>query len=305
MSFEYGNDWIYRELADEEGNPFEFYLTKGKHTIRMEAALGGLGQILSDLEDSTYRLNQIYRKILVYTGANPDAYRDYKIDKNYPEIIEAMDLESKRLYKIVDDMVAYSGQKADQIATAQTVAQQLERFCEKPNKITVEFTTFKDNITAIGTATLNMTETKLDVDRVYVSGVDAKVKKVKTNILKNIWHEAKSFVASFIVDYNAVGDVYDDDDDEVVKVWVMTGRDQGTILKALVDDSFTPKTGIKVNVEIVAADALLNAVLAGRGPNVVLSGGNVWQWPGCGTLYFPDRACQLCTSKCGRGYHTV
>ena len=184
-----------------------------------------------------------------------------------------MDLESKRLYKIVDDMVAYSGQKADQIATAQTVAQQLERFCEKPNKITVEFTTFKDNITAIGTATLNMTETKLDVDRVYVSGVDAKVKKVKTNILKNIWHEAKSFVASFIVDYNAVGDVYDDDDDEVVKVWVMTGRDQGTILKALVDDSFTPKTGIKVNVEIVAADALLNAVLAGRGPNVVLSVG--------------------------------
>lgn len=273
VSFEYGNDWIYRELADEEGNPFEFYLTKGKHTIRMEAALGGLGQILSDLEDSTYRLNQIYRKILVYTGANPDAYRDYKIDKNYPEIIEAMDLESKRLYKIVDDMVAYSGQKADQIATAQTVAQQLERFCEKPNKITVEFTTFKDNITAIGTATLNMTETKLDVDRVYVSGVDAKVKKVKTNILKNIWHEAKSFVASFIVDYNAVGDVYDDDDDEVVKVWVLTGRDQGTILKAMVDDSFTPKTGIKVNVEIVAADALLNAVLAGRGPNVVLSVG--------------------------------
>lgn len=274
VSFAYNNDWTYLDLADEEGNPYEFYLTKGKHTIRLEAALGGLGEILSDLEDSTYRLNQIYRKILIYTGATPDTYRDYKIDKTYPDIMQAMELESKRLYKIVDDMVAYSGQKADQIATAQTVAQQLERFCEEPNKITVEFTTFKDNITAIGTAALNMSETKLDIDRLYVSGVDAKIKKTKSNILKNFWHEMKSFVASFIVDYNAVGNVYDDgSEEEIVKVWVLTGRDQGTILKALVDDSFTPTTGIKVNVEIVGADALLNAVLAGRGPNVVLSVG--------------------------------
>ena len=53
-----------------------------------------------------------------------------------------MDLESKRLYKIVDEMVAYTEQKADKIATAQTLAQQLERFVEKPNKITEEFTTF-------------------------------------------------------------------------------------------------------------------------------------------------------------------
>ena len=53
----------------------------------------------------------------------------------------------------------------------------------------------------------------------------------------------------------------------------MTGRDQGTILKSMVDDDFTPNTGVKVNVEIVDPGALLNAVLAGRGPNVVLSVG--------------------------------
>lgn len=274
VSFEYNNDWSYKKLSDEEGNPYAFYLTEGKHTIRMEAALGGLGPILENLEDSTFRLNQIYRKVLVYTGATPDRYRDYQIERNYPEIMDAMDLESKRLFKIVDDMVAYSGQKADQIATAQTVAQQLERFCEKPNKITAEFTTFKDNITAVGTATLNMSETKLDIDYLVVSGVDAEVKQKKSNGFMQLWHELKSFAASFVVDYNAVGDVYEaGKEEEVIKVWVLTGRDQGTILKSMVDESFTPNTGIKVNVEIVAADALLNAVIAGRGPNVVLSVG--------------------------------
>ena len=41
----------------------------------------------------------------------------------------------------------------------------------------------------------------------------------------------------------------------------------------MVDDTFTPESGIPVNVEIVDAGALLNAVMAGRGPNVVLSVG--------------------------------
>lgn len=274
ISYAYSNDWECKNLADENGIPYNFYLTKGTHTIRLEATLGGVGPILEELEDSTYRVNQIYRKILVYTGANPDRYRDYYIEANYPEVMEAMELESKRLFKIVDDTVSYSGQKADNIAAAQTVAQQMERFCEKPNKITLEFTTFKDNITALGTASLNMSETKLDIDYLVVSGTGVTPKKDKANVFTKLWHETKSFFASFFVDYNSVGDVYDESaDDEVVKVWILTGRDQGTILKSMVDDTFTPESGVKVNVEIVDPTALLNAVLAGRGPNVVLSVG--------------------------------
>lgn len=272
ISFEYDNDWNCMTLSDGEGNPYRFYLTQGSHTLRLEVTLGRLGAILERLEDSTYRLNQMYRRILVYTGASPDKYRDYNIQNMYPEILEAMSLEAKRLYKIVDDMVALTGQKAEHIAAAQTLAQQLERFAERPDKITVEFTNFKDNITALGTATLNLSISKLDIDYLVISGTDARPEKDGANVFAKIWHEIKSFAASYVVDYDAVGDVYDDKD-KVVKVWVMTGRDQGTILKAMVDDTFTPMTGVKVNVEIVSPNALLNAVVAGKGPNVVLSVG--------------------------------
>ncbi len=271
ISFDYSNDWECKTLSDEEGNPYEFWLTAGTHTLRLEATLGEMGPIMEELEDSTFRLNQIYRTILVYTGATPDHYRDYHIDTNYPEVMEAMDLERMRLYKVVDEVVAFSGQKADKIATAQTIAQQLERFLEKPGKITTEFTTFKDNITALGTAILNMTESKLDIDYIVVSGTQAEPEKDTSNFFEQAAHEIRSFIASFIVDYDAVGDVYENEDSDVIKVWVLTGRDQGTILKSMVDDTFTPQTGIKVNVEIVAQDALLTAVVAGRGPDVVLS----------------------------------
>lgn len=272
ISFEYDNNWNCMTLSDEEGNPYQFYLTKGMHTVRLEVTLGSLGSILERLEDSTYRLNRMYRKILVYTGASPDKYRDYNIPAMYPEIMDAMSLESKRLYQIVDDMVDMTGQKAEHIAAAQTLAQQMERFVEEPDKITVEFTTFKDNITALGTAVLNLSVSKLDIDYILVTGTEAEIPRDKAGIFAKIWHEVKSFAASYVVDYDAVGDVYDSKDD-VVKVWVMTGRDQGTILKSMVDDTFTPETGVKVNVEIVSPNALLNAVVAGKGPNVVLSVG--------------------------------
>ena len=272
VAFRFGNDWESLVLSDESDKPYSFYLTKGTHTVRLEATLGNMGMILEELSDSTFRLNQIYRTLLVYTGATPDQYRDYKVDQVYPEIMEAMSLESKRLYKIVDEVVETTGQKADKIASAQTLAQQLERFCEKPEKITLEFTTFKENISALGSAILSMSETKLDIDYIAVYGENAKLDKDKSNFFKKAAHEVKSFFASFFIDYDAVGDVYADESN-TVKVWVLTGRDQGTILKSMIDDTFTPATGIPINVEIVGADALLNAVVAGNGPNVVLSVG--------------------------------
>ena len=64
-SFQFDNDWQMLTLGDEEGNPYQFALTAGTHTIRLEVTLGELGDILTDLNDSVFRLNAMYRKILV------------------------------------------------------------------------------------------------------------------------------------------------------------------------------------------------------------------------------------------------
>ena len=271
ISFGYDTAWQLCTLADEEGTPYRFYLTAGKHTIRLEATLGAMGNVLKDMEESIFRLNQIYRKVLVLTGVNPDRFRDYNLAKVYPEVIEAMDLESKRLYKLVDDTVALTGQKSDRVAVAQTLAVQLEQFVEHNERITQSFTNFKDNITSLGTAMQNMAETKLDVDVIIISGENAKLPKYNDGFFARMGHEIRACVASYFVDYNALGDVYDENADDLIEVWLVTGRDQSTVLKTMVDDSFTPASGIKVNVKLVAADAILNAVMAGNGPDVILS----------------------------------
>ena len=255
----------------EKSSPYLFYLSKGQHTIRLEATLGGMSGIISELEDSIYRLNLIYRKILVLTGPTPDTARDYNIDKVYPKTIEAMNLESKRLYRLVDQFVAYTGQKSDKIVPAQTLAIQLEGFYNHPDRIPKAFTTFKDNITSLGSSLLSLGETKLDIDYLLINTPDVPISSVKAGFFKHAAHEMRSFMSSFFVDYSSLGNVYKKGDKNIVTVWLVTGRDQSTILKNMIDDSFTPVSDVKVNVKLVDAGALLSAVVAGKGPNVVLS----------------------------------
>lgn len=269
IPFEFGNAWEMKTLADEAGTPYEIYLEKGRHSLRLEATLGGMGQILTQLDDSVFRLNQIYRKILVLTGVNPDTFRDYNLHQVYPEVIEAMALESKRLYRIVDETTAYTGQKSDKIAAAQTLATQLEEFARDPYRITSSFVNFKDNITALGTAMQAMGEIKLDIDSIYLHSGDRKPGTGAENALTGLWHETRSTAISYFVDYDALGDVYQDE--PALEVWLLTGRDQSTVLKTMVDDSFTPESGIKVNIKLVDPTALLGAVVAGNGPDLVVS----------------------------------
>ena len=275
ISFDYDTSWELYTLSDENGTPYKFYLEKGAHTIRLEATLGEMGTILSQIEESIYRLNLIYRKILVLTGVNPDRFRDYNLAKVYPDVLEAMDLESKRLYKLVDDTVAITGQKSDRVAVAQTLANQLEKFCLYNERITKQFTNFKDNITSLGTAMQNMSECKLDIDLLIVSGEDAKLPKVRDGFVAKAIHEIRSCVMSFFVDYNSLGNKYEEGEEEdLIEVWIVTGRDQSTVLKTMIDDNFTRDYHVKVNVKLVVADTLLTAVVAGNGPDVVLSLGS-------------------------------
>ena len=269
VPIQYSTSWQSVTLSDEDNNSYEFYLTEGKHTIRLEATLGDLGEVLNDMQDTVGRLNYLYRKILVLTGTNPDQYRDYRIAHHYPESIEAFKLEYQRLYKLVDEVVAYSGEQGSQVSAMLTLANQLERFVDDPDRISREFAMFKSNISSMGTSILTMAEAPLDIDYITITGIDAKPDKLVESRWNKMVHEVKSFMASFIVDYNAVGDVYDEN--ESIEVWMLTGRDQSTIMKSMIDEGFTPNTGIKVNMKLIDPSILMNAVVAGEGPDVVLS----------------------------------
>ena len=72
-----------------------------------------------------------------------------------------------------------------------------------------------------------------------------------------------------------VGNVAEGDTENVVlTLWIGTGRDQANVIKSLIDEKFTPATGISVNVQLVDMNTLLRATLAGEGPDVAIQVAN-------------------------------
>jgi len=271
IPFTYSNKWQLVTMRDSDKRDYMLFpLKRGINNIRLQATLGDMGAILNVMEESVFRLNGIYRKILVLTGTEPDIYRDYRVEYFYPEVIEAMALESKILYKLVDDLTAYSGERSAQAAATLTLARQLEFFVRRPDKIPRTLTNFKANISSLGDSMLALSQSQLDVDFILLTTADARLPKIRDNFFIAALHEIRSFLSSFFVDYNNLGDVYRDGNN-VIDVWMLAGRDQSTILKAMIDDTFTQKTGIRVNVKLVAADAVLPAVVAGTGPDMALT----------------------------------
>ncbi len=64
----------------------------------------------------------------------------------------------------------------------------------------------------------------------------------------------------------------DADDPNSIKVWIGIGRDQAQILKQMIEDTFTPETGIRVNLELVneMQRLLVPASIAGTQPDVAI-----------------------------------
>lgn len=285
IQFTYSNVWEMKCLQNDKGEAYKFHLTKGKHTIRLKNSLGQLGDYLQDLTDSVYNMNQMYRQILVLTGTEPDEFRDYRIDEVYPEVMEAMNIESKRLYKTVDEVVAYTGEKGGEISVAQTLARQMETFYERPDKIPGMLSNFKENISSLGTSINNLSAASMDIDYIAFADSKERLPEVSENGFDKLVHECILFVNSFRTDSSALGNVYDSDDPDVIDVWITAGRDQSNILKSMVDQMFTPASGVKVNVKLIdaaagantvsssagAINAMLPAVISGFGPDVALN----------------------------------
>jgi ABC-type glycerol-3-phosphate transport system substrate-binding protein len=272
VPFTFSNRWRHTTFEDNEGDLL-LPLEQGRNTLRLQVTLGEMGEMLNVMEESVYRLNAIYRRILVLTGPEPDVFRDYRIDEIYPDIIEAMALESRILYRLVDDLTRYSGERGAQAAATLTLARQLELFVRRPDRIPRTLVNFKGNISSLGDSLLSLSQAPLDIDYILITAEDAVIPPIRDNFFVAASHEVRSFLASFFVDYDSIGDVHSRGETRLIEVWMLSGRDQSSILKAMIDDTFTQQTGIGVNVKLVAPDAVMPAIVAGTGPDMVLTVG--------------------------------
>ncbi len=278
--FYYGNDWDVTALGTEE-EPFRFFLAAGKHTIQLEVGLGSeMSEIIRRADECISELNRAYRQLLIVIGSSPDMFRDYQLESKTPEALEILARQYDNIVEIKRLVDSYSkGSSGSQSAAIDNLVNQLGRMIEKPESIAKQWSAFKDNIVSLGSWQLTMKEQPLEIDYLMVGTPGMKLPAAKAGFLAKAQHEVKQFFASFVEDYDSIGEVYEG---EALDVWILadgtavtsmsgSGRDQATVIKDLVDNYFVPRSNIPVNVKLVNSSVLLSATLAGEGPDVALN----------------------------------
>ncbi|MFD1174904.1 extracellular solute-binding protein [Paenibacillus puldeungensis] len=261
--------------ADATGDgAYLFKLEKGKHTLRLEATLGEFAPLIRQVEDSLLNLNAMYRKILMITGTKPDEFRDYRVEQRIPELLEVFQAESERLRAVGVRLVELSGQSSDQEALLKTMAIQLEEMVQEPDTIPRRLGAYKTNTGGLGTWLQQAREQPLEIDEIYIASPGVKLPSGGLSGGDKVVHEMSTFVSSFFIDYNRIGNVTDEKNQRTVTVWIGSGRDQANAIKAMIDETFTPQTGINVNLKLVNMGTILPATLAGQGPDVAMQIGN-------------------------------
>lgn len=272
IKFEYKSGWRQQYIGSNE--PYLFYLSAGKHKIRLECELGGLSEIIREVEKSVNNLNTIYRKVVMLTGQDADKWRDYQVAANLPELADEIKAEYDRLTEMAAKIQSLTGKKSDKEAILLTMTKQLKLFYEDVEKIPGRKDSFKTNIGALGTWLMQAKQLPLQIDQLYIVPPGDKLPKTGSGFFNSIAHGIKSLFASFVIDYNAIGNVSEDKDARKITVWIGTGRDQANVMKSLIDESFTVNTGVNVNLMLVQMDTLLQATLSGQGPDVAMQVGN-------------------------------
>ncbi len=272
--FSYSQRWREEVLEDEDGSAYSIYLEKGTHTIKMEAVLGDMAGIISQVQTCVQDLNEIYRQVICITGVSPDKYRDYQIEACLPNLKALLSNVQVDLQEALAKLELTAGTNSDKLTVLKTMNDQLDELIEDQERFSEVIGSYKINVRALGTWITQVLGQPLQIDRIYLYSSDCQPKVEGDNFFTRVGFEIQRLFYSFIIDYNQIGNVIEDEDKTVLTLWIGTGRDQANVIKSLIDKDFTSEYGININVQLVDMNTLLRATLAGEGPDIAIQVAN-------------------------------
>ena len=270
FEFSYDSKWSVMRFGGEE--PYLFYLEKGTHTVKLEVVLGSMADILMQTTQSLQALNQVSWDLLTLLGTNPDTNRDYGIQQYMPDSVEELGKQAQLLAEVSDQWESLTGSRDSNIAQIDQLIFQLNEMYNDPDRIPELFKDFRDRLSSFANTILNAKQQPLLVDYVFVAEQSAKLPRANANFFQSVWAAICRFFNSFFNNYDSLSSY--GEEDEPITVWIGNGlsggKDQANALKQLIQQEFTPKHNIPVNLELVPPSTILTAVVSGKGPDVAL-----------------------------------
>lgn len=268
VTIPYASGWQKATVSGADGEPAWLYLDEGEHSVTLSCSLGELEPAVTLVQSSVAECNRIYRRIIMITGTDPDNYRDYHLDEKLPDVFECMQEQTERLGQVAAYLTSLSKDGGSDAAVFNKLIRQFKEFLKNPDKIPDQINTLNSNISAIGTWLLERTAQPLELDWLEFQPYGREGTAYKAGLWTDIKHSLSRIARSYIENYDSLRS--EAETGKSVDVWVVTGRDQAQIIQDMGNESFTPESGIGVNVKLISVDSIMAATVAGIGPDVTL-----------------------------------
>lgn len=278
--FDYDTKWTFQTLSDEEGTPFEFYLTKGTHYLTMTVKMGEIAPLLNSIRSDITLLSDILLNITLLAGSEPDPNYDYRFFSSIPNLEQDMRTLAESMAAKYDMVAGFADKTPAMANNFLTIQSQLEKMIKDPFIIAKQVGDLTSAQESLSNWFLSLQEQPLVIDYFKVGSPDEKWESKSSNFFQRIGATFGQFVNSFFKDYDNVGSVLGDDVEvhTTINVWIARGTEWAEVIKEMADESFTPETGIAINVNVLPAsqlnagnvNALMLSITSGKAPDVAL-----------------------------------
>ncbi|MBO7217086.1 MAG: extracellular solute-binding protein, partial [Clostridia bacterium] len=277
--FNSADGFAVKTLSTKDGKEAPVYLTKGEHSVRLKVILGAVAEPLEKIQNVIRTLNELYTQIVIIVGETPDAYRDYNLADHIPGLLETFTNSANELRAIIPYFEEGDGERNSNTASIEQVINLLDELSESERKAPTEQDNLRAQINTLASLVSSMSTQPLELDSLTVRSTNVPATAKNVGFWETFVYRFKSFVNSFVGDYNAIG-AADGKDNKKIDIWVTvngqevagfaTGRDQAQIVTQLVRSSFYEETGIMTNIALMDSATILQAFVSGKGPDVAI-----------------------------------
>ncbi len=241
-------------LKDADNNRLSVYLEEGDHEISLTLNASNLRDALEQVDAIMNGINDLSLEVKKVAGTNKDKYRDLKITRYIPDIEDKLNGWVDQLYAIAESATQFVDvKKAEDVAAFAYLiiaAKQLKTLAEEPNDIIYRVDELSTSVNSINTQIANFVDLinrhNISLDRIYICQENTKLPK-KLNFFQSLWLSIMRFVNSFFGQSYSASNT----DDSHIQVWVNRPRQYVEIMQKMIDDEFTPATGINVDLAIM------------------------------------------------------
>lgn len=239
-------------LTDEDGNKLSVYLEEGEHTLTFTISMDTICYVMEGIDEIMSNVNDLALEITKVAGTNADKYRDLKLTRYIPDLEETLYGYADELCELEQSALKYSDSKKSVAVMSSMIiaAEQLRSLADNPDEIPYRIGELSTSMNSVNhylaNAIDNLIANNLAIDRIWIYQEDAKLPK-KPGIFKSAGMNIRRFVSSFTdQDYSA-----SNTNPEHLQVWVNRSSQYVQIMQKMIDESFTPQTGIDVDISIM------------------------------------------------------